>query len=80
MKAFLGEWVCEGQGDLTDLVGVEHIAGSMPAADADRLAAREAFYDALVRASQQSKPPAQCEHCFHTHNTCDACVEEGERP
>ncbi len=43
----IGDWVCEGQTDLTDLVGVEHIPGSMPAADADRDAAREAFYQAL---------------------------------
>ena len=41
------ECVCEGQTDLTTLVGVEHIPGSMPASDAEREAARQAFYQQL---------------------------------
>lgn len=44
----IGDWTCEGQGDLTDLVDVEHIPGSMPAGDAERDAARDAFYQWLL--------------------------------
>ncbi len=45
----LGDWFCAGQTDLTELVEVEHIAGSMPAADADREAARRQFYESLKK-------------------------------
>lgn len=46
-KDLPAEWFCEGQEDLTDLVGHEHIRGSMPADDTDREAARQAWYQRL---------------------------------
>lgn len=42
--------------DLTDLVGTEHISGSMPASDEERQAAAQAWYEALA-ARQSTQPP-----------------------
>lgn len=46
-KKIPADWFCEGQTDLTDLVEDEHIRGSMPADDAEREAARQAWYQHL---------------------------------
>ncbi len=43
----LAGWTCEGQTCLTDLVEDEHIAGSMPADEAENEAARQEFYARL---------------------------------
>jgi hypothetical protein len=46
-QARLEGWSCQDQSDLTELTDTEHIAGSMPASDAEREAAREIFYEQL---------------------------------
>lgn len=50
------DWFCEGQGDLTDLVGDEHIHGSMPADDNEREAARQAWYQRLRERHTKETP------------------------
>lgn len=42
------------QADLTELVGVEHIPGSMPAGNAEREAARQVFYQQLLTDQEDS--------------------------
>lgn len=45
----LENWTCQGQTDLTELVDNEHIAGSMPADEAENEAARQRFYATLTQ-------------------------------
>ncbi len=40
-------WTCEGQTDLTEITGTEHIAGSMPADEDEMDAERERFYEVM---------------------------------
>jgi hypothetical protein len=50
-----GDWFCEGQTDLTDLVEDEYIPGSMPPDEATRAHRRQEFYD-LLRGHQPQGP------------------------